>query len=121
MKHFAPVISLVLLGCIHEPEHRAGAIPGVPVPSPAQVSSCESTRSWHNFWVMSGAFFGAAVGAEGSADAVTTNKTAQAGIGIGTATSGVLAAVSAAAAGIEADTYASSNCQAILSQAPVSP
>ncbi len=72
--------------------------------------------NWHNVWTLLGASLGGVAGASGPADAVTTNKTAQEGIGIGIAAAGVLAAVSVAAAGIESSNYATRNCQTILSQ-----
>jgi hypothetical protein len=110
-------LSLGATGCItiHPPKY--GASSSTPAPSQVQISSCESTRNWHNAWTMMGAVFGAGAGASGTADAITTDHTAQVGIGIGVAASGLLAAISTTAAGITADTYATDNCAAILSAA----
>src|SRR5580692_7378512 len=83
MKLVPVLLCLSLVGCIREPAGRPGVSPGTPAPSPQQVSSCESTRSWHNAWILVGAALSGAAGAEGSADAITTNTTARDGISIG--------------------------------------
>lgn len=118
MKKLALCLVLALTGCIRAPAAGGlGVAPGTPAPSPQQVSSCETTRTWHNIWTISASLFGAAAGAQGGADAISTNHDVQVGIGIGVAASGLLAAVSATAAGMEADTYSTNNCQTVLSQA----
>jgi hypothetical protein len=112
----------LLVGCIHEPVAGSLAVaPGTSGPSAQQVSSCRTTRTWHNIWTIAGTVFGGAAGAQGTADAVVKDQTTQTAIGIGVASAGVLAAISAAAAGIEADAYSTDNCQAILSQAAATP
>ena len=113
-----PLLCLALVGCIHAPAAGSiGVTPGTPGPSQAQISSCETTRTWQNVWTITATVFGGAAGAQGGADAVVTDKTAQTGIAIGVAASGVIAAVAAAAGGIESSTYATDNCQTVLSQA----
>jgi hypothetical protein len=120
-------ISLVIIdGCIAV--HPISVVPGQglrvappPIPpNPILVQSCESTRTAHNTWTLLGAFFGGAAGTSGAVDAVTTNKTVQAAVGIGIAASGILAAISTTAASIEADNYSTNGCAAILSAAAAS-
>lgn len=105
------------VSCIGRPEPRMGLATAPSPPTATQVSNCESTRTWHNIWTMTGTVFGGLAGASGAADSVTQDKNAQLGIGIGVATSGVIAAVAAAAAGIEADNYSTENCTVVLSAA----
>jgi hypothetical protein len=121
MKHnvLLCVIPLVLMGCIHRPaaDHLLGTEPGVtppPPPTQAVVDACEKTRTWHNVWTLLGSGFAAVAGAEGAEDALTSNKTVQTGVGIGTIAAGVIAAVSGTAAGITSDTYSTANCSQIL-------
>lgn len=121
MKYLAPLLCLALMGCIHRPTTRLGVAPGAPAPTQAQITSCEKMRTAHNAWTIAGAVFGGAAGAEGAADGVTTNKTAQTGISIGVAVSGVLALVSTTVAGMEASDYATSNCNAVLSAGNYTP
>jgi hypothetical protein len=116
MRYLPVLLCLTLLGCIHRPTGSLALTPGTPAPTPQQVSSCESALTWHNVWTLLGAGMGGVAGAEGSIDAVTTNKTVQTGVGIGVAAAGVLAAISGVAAGIESSSYATGNCQVILSQ-----
>ncbi len=112
-----PVLAVFLVGCIKEPVgvHLVGAAPTTP-PDPARVASCKSTRTWHTIWVLSGSIFGGAAGAGGGAAAGFDNTNVKTGIAIGVAASGLLAAISTAAAGIEADQYSTDNCQQILQQ-----
>lgn len=118
MKQFIlGVFGLCLVGCIHAPTGGMAVAPGTPAPSPTAVAACQKERTWHNIWTVSASLFGGLAGAQGTVDAVVTDKTAQTGIGIGAAATGVLAAISATAAGIEADSYATDNCQVILMQA----
>jgi hypothetical protein len=122
MKAFVPCLALLLVGCIHKPsaQHLMGAVPGAvqaPPPNPALVSSCETTRTWHNIWVLSGTVFGALGGAGGTADAISTDKNFQTGVDVGLIAAGVLGAISSGAAGITADTYSTDNCAQILQQA----
>lgn len=117
MKYLLPVFALALVGCIHAPQAGLGVTPGVPPPSPAQVSQCESLRTWHNVWTILGTISGAGAGAQGSIDAVVTDKNAQIGVGIGAASFGVLAGISAVAAGIDSDNYALHNCNDVLTRA----
>jgi hypothetical protein len=107
-----------LVGCIHAPMAQGGVAPGsVPAPSPLMVASCQKTMDWHNAWVVAGAVFGGLSGAGGAADALTTNKTAQTGVGIGVIGSGIFGAVATTAAGVTANTYATEGCAQILQQA----
>ena len=115
------VLALGLVGCIHEPtgEHLLGAKLGdapPPPPAPALVASCQSTRTWHNIWVLAGSVFGGAGGLTGAAATISSNSTVQEGIAIGAVTAGLIGAVSTAAAGITADSYSTQNCQQILQQ-----
>jgi hypothetical protein len=112
-----PVLCLALVGCIHEPSGSVAVVPGTPGPTPQQVSSCQTTRTWHNIWTITATLFGGAAGAQATVDAAVSDKTVQTATAIGGAASGVLAAVSAAAGGIEAETYATDNCQVVLVQA----
>lgn len=106
------------LSCIRYPTAQPELTAmGTPPPSPAQVSACETTRSWHNIWTMTGTVFGGAAGASGTVNALTQDKNAQLGLSIGVATSGIVAAVAAAAAGFEADNYSTQNCSVVLSRA----
>jgi hypothetical protein len=118
----AMVLALGLVGCIHEPtgEHLLGAKLGdaaPPPPSPALVASCQTTRTWHNMWVLTGSVFGGAGGLTGAAATISSNTTVQQGIAIGAIAAGLFGAISTAAAGITADSYATENCQQILQQA----
>jgi hypothetical protein len=125
MKHaILAVLALSLVGCLHEPqviphdsllgaEDRA-----VEPPTPAQVASCKSTRSWHNFWILSSAILGGAGGATGAGAAISDDKTVQEGVAIGAVSAGILAAFSTAEAGITADTYSTNNCVQVLQSAP---
>lgn len=119
MKALFCVPLLLVVGCIHKPvaRHPMGAsATSTQAPDPAQVASCEKTRTWHNVWILSGTVFGGVASSGGAADALTTNKNVQTGVGVGVIAAGILAATSAAAAGITADTYATGNCQQILQQ-----
>jgi hypothetical protein len=119
MKTLVLLVSVLLTGCIrlpHAPNPPAGSTLG-PAPTPEQVSSCNKTRNWHNTWVILGTTFGGLAGSGGAADALTTDRTAQTAVGVSVIASGILAAVSTAAAGIEAQTYAEGNCATILSEA----
>lgn len=107
------VTLLALTGCIHEPVARLAAPVNV-TPDTAQVAACEKTRTWHNIWVFSGITLGAVSGAGGGVDAVVSDKTAQEAVGITAVVAGILAAVSTGAAGIEADSYATSDCAVVL-------
>ena len=113
------VLPLALVGCLHAPvgkPHMMGA--EVTPPNPAVVSACESTRTWHNTWSMIGTIFGGLAGAGGTVDGLAQNNAGvQTGAAIGAAGSGIIAAISATASSIEADTYATNNCAAILQQA----
>lgn len=121
MKAFClPLLGVLLVGCIHEPlaaHPLGGPANAPPPPDPARVASCKSTRSWHNAWVLAGTVFGGLSGAGGAADALSSDKGVQTGIGIGVISAGVLAAISSTAAGFTADSYATDNCQQILQQA----
>ncbi len=105
----------LLPGCIGMPQPKMGAGPGAVPPTPQQVSNCQTTRTWHNAWTLLGTVFGGVGGASGTAETLTQDKTAQTGIAIGIAGAGLVAAVSAAAAGIESEAYATQNCNAVLS------
>jgi hypothetical protein len=121
-KYLLLALCLGTMGCIHAPARGSLSVsPGVPGPTQAQIDACEKTRTWHNVWTITGTIFGATSGAGGGAEALTNDKTAQTGIAIGAAASGVIATVAATAAGIESDAYATANCQTILSQAPAAP
>jgi hypothetical protein len=113
------ILSLMLAatGCISVHPSKFGLPAGTPAPTPAQIDSCEKTRTWHNVWTMLGTVFGAGAGAGGTASAITQDKTAQEAVAISAAGSGLLAAISTTAAGIEADNYSTDNCPAILSAA----
>lgn len=113
------VLGMSSVGCIHEPmaQHLMGGPPAPPPPDQSRVAACEKTKNWHNAWVLMGTIFGGIAGSGGAADALSTDKNVQTGIGIGVVASGVLAAVSSTAAGFEADTYSTNNCQQILQQA----
>jgi hypothetical protein len=118
MKYLAIALCFCAVGCIRAPAAGGlGIAPGTPAPTPQQVSSCETTRTWQNIWTVAASVFSAAAGAQGGADTAFTDKTAQTGIAIGAAASGVIAAVAATAGGIESNTYATDNCQVILTQA----
>ncbi len=112
-----PLFAL-MVGCIHEPtsSHALGAPVGPP-PNPEVVSSCRTTRTWHNVWVIAGTIFGGAGGATGTASAITKDQGVQEGVAIGAAGAALFAAISGAAAGIESDQYATDGCQQILQQA----
>jgi len=115
---YLPILCLTLIGCIHAPMAGSiGVAPGTTGPTQSQINSCETTRTWQNIWSIVATVGGGAAGAQGGVDAVVTDKTAQTGIAIGVATTGILAAVAAAAGGIESNTYAADNCQTVLSQA----
>lgn len=88
-------------------------------PSQKQVDACESLRTQHNVWALLGTLFGTAAGAGGSAAGfVQGDKTAQIGIGLASAGSGLFGAVAGVIAGFEADAYATKDCNSILRAAP---
>src|SRR5580698_1764281 len=112
-------LPLMLVGCIHTPtmSSNLGLAPGAAAPTwtPAQISACESTRSWHNIWTLGALFLSGAAGVQGATEAgVTGNKDAEIGLGIGSASAAALALVATAAAGMEADNYSMANCSAVL-------
>ena len=109
------VLCLPLVGCIHAPQgqHLLGASQAAP-PSPAAVASCEKTRTWHNTWTLGGMVLGGIAGAGGGVDAVDSNKSVQTAVGVTAVVAGVLAAAATAAGGIEADTYSTNGCAAVL-------
>jgi hypothetical protein len=118
----AVVLGMSSVGCIHEPValHLMGGPLGTappPAPDPARVASCKTTKNWHNAWILAGTIFGGLSGAGGAADAISSDKGVQTGVGIGVISAGVLAAISSTAAGFTSDTYATDNCQQILQQA----
>jgi hypothetical protein len=116
MKYLLP-LCLVLVGCIHEPTAVVGLAPGTPAPNPRQISSCENTRNWHNIWTIAATIFGGGAGAQGAVDAADSDKKVQTAMGIGAAATGILAAVSTLAAGMDADAFSTDNCETILSEA----
>jgi hypothetical protein len=116
------LLCLSVSGCIavHPPKPpKLGLTLEAPAPPPSQaaVTSCEATRNSHNTWTLLGVIFGGVAGMSGVADAVTTNKDAQAGVGVGVAVSGIFAAVATTVASFEADAYSQGNCANILTQA----
>ena len=121
MKCITLALCLALVGCIHSPKGSLSAVPGTPAPTQAQITSCEKTRTAHNTWTVLAGVFGGVAGAQGAADTVTSNKTAQTGIGIGVAVSGVMALVSTTVASMEASDYATANCNAVLSAGNYTP
>jgi hypothetical protein len=117
------LLAAMLVGCIREPtSNLMGApAPGTPPPQPppaSEVQSCESTRTWHNIWVLSGTLFAGIGGAGGTVSAIDANDShnVQVGLGIGIAAAAVLGGLATAAAGITADNYSTDNCPAILQQ-----
>lgn len=124
MKHLllgAAALALMTVGCIHEPTMDsvgapAPGTPPPPAPPAAAVSSCETTRTWHNIWVLSGTVFGGLGGSGATVDALSSDHNVQTGLSIGVAAAAVLGGLATAAAGITSDTYATDNCQQILQQ-----
>lgn len=114
---YLPLLA-TLVGCIHAPTAQGSVTPGsVAAPSPVLVASCQKTMDWHNAWVIAGTVFGGLAGSGGAADALTTNKTAQTGVGISVIGTGILGGIATTAAGITANTYATNGCAQILQQA----
>jgi len=117
-----PVLVATLGGCLHEPQaviHNSmlGAERVSESPTEAQIESCKSTRSWHNFWILTGSLLGGAGGATGAGAAITTDKSVQEGIAIGAVSAGIFAAFATAEAGITADAYSTNGCVEVLQKA----
>jgi hypothetical protein len=117
------LLPLVCIGCIREPTSNlmgapAPGTPPPPAPPASEVQACESTRTWHNVWVLSGTVLGGIGGAGGTVTAVDSNDShnVQVGLGIGIAAAAVLGGLATAAAGITADNYSTDNCPSILQQ-----
>lgn len=90
----------------------------IEAPTTQQIASCKSTRTWHNIWIVLGAFFGAGSGLSGAlTPLVTGDQNAPLGLGIASAASGGVAALMTALAGVSAETYSLDDCQTILEQA----
>jgi len=122
IRRYGMLIAFALnYGCIQvhplPPNPMEGITPPRATPNPAQVQSCESTRTAHNTWMLLGVIFGGLAGSGGAVDAATTNHSAQVGVGIGVAASGILAATATTITSIEAETYSVNDCSVILSEA----
>jgi hypothetical protein len=117
MKKAALLLPFLLVGCIHEPASRPHTgMMATPPPPAALVASCQSARTWHNWWVLSGALFSGLGGSGATVSAVSQNMdhTEQTALNVSVAVAAVYGGLAGAAAGITADSYSQNNCPAVL-------
>lgn len=111
-----PLLLLLLtMGCL--PASYPMMAPKAETVSPTQVASCKNTQNWHNAWVVLGAILGATSGAGGGIVSQLSDTGQKLGVGIAAASSGALAALATAFAGVTAGTFSQDNCPVILQQA----
>jgi hypothetical protein len=114
MRYCHILVILLATGCIPAAYPKAFTVTAA---TPTEVASCKNTQSWHNAWVVLGAVLGAASGAGGGITSQLTDTGQKLGVGIAAASSGALAALATAFAGVTAGTFSENNCPTVLQQA----
>ena len=117
--------AVAILACLAMTQGACISVnPTVPV-TPAnqqQVSSCESTATLHNGFVLGGiGLGGASTVVSGVAAATTNDKTAQVDLAIGAAVGAGLAAAAAGGAGLTAASFTSARCTDFVTPLPMKP
>ena len=113
----APLACLLLVsGCISS----APIVPVTPA-NTAQVSSCESSATVHNDFVIGGFVLGGITAGLGAAGAVATDSTAKTDLAISAAAVGGAMLIDTAITGFSAQNFANSQCTSVVGALPVGP